>query len=183
MKNCKQCGVEFEQKIMRGHEQLYCSSSCQSKASRIRRENRIMESKNTINETKTQEKRHDSGVGQSIVEQGNVPTSVRGIPESTLSNPMGTRNFADNHAKNYLELYYEAKIDNNFYKLKNENLEKRVLELEREIFDLNSELEKLDEGEDENGMLGNIMAEFKKDPINSMKFVSAVFDNFTTTKK
>jgi len=44
-------------------------------------------------------------------------------------------------------------------------------------------LEKLDEGEDENGMLGNIMAEFKKDPINSMKFVSAVFDNFTTTKK
>jgi len=185
MKNCKQCGAEFEQKIMRGHEQLYCSSSCQNKASRIRRENRLMELKNINNEKDKIEKTHDSvrGIGQNLVEQGNLPTIVSGIQESAFSNTMGARSFTDNHAKNYLEMYYEAKIDNNFYKLKNESLEKRVLELERQVFDLNSELDKLEEGEDENGMLGNIMTEFKKDPINSMKFVNAVFDNFTTTKK
>lgn len=185
MKNCKHCGAEFEQKIMRGHEQLYCSSSCQNKASRIRRENRLMELKNVNNEKMQIEKTIDTGRGieQNDVGQGNFSASIRGVQEPTISNPMGARSFADNNAKNYLELYYEAKIDNNFYKLKNESLEKRVLQLEREVFDLNSELEKLEEGEDENGMLGNIMTEFKKDPINSMKFVNAVLDNFTTTKK
>jgi hypothetical protein len=58
-----------------------------------------------------------------------------------------------------------------------------VLELEREVFDLNSELDSLDEKTDEGGMLGNIMEQFKKDPINSVKFASSIIENLTKSKK
>ena len=89
---------------------------------------------------------------------------------------------SNNPGKDYLELYYEAKINNNLYQLKNENLERRVQELEKTIFDLNSELDQLDQ-EQEGGMLGSLMEQFKKDPVNSVNFVSTVIDNLTKPKK
>jgi hypothetical protein len=65
--------------------------------------------------------------------------------------------------------------------LKNQYLEKRVLELEREIFDLNSELDSLDQDE-ETGIIGNIMEQFKKDPVNSVKFATSIIENLTKSK-
>jgi hypothetical protein len=35
--------------------------------------------------------------------------------------------------------------------------------------------------EDSGGMLGSIMEQFKKDPINSIKFATAIFDNMAKT--
>ena len=107
--------------------------------------------------------------------------SMGGVRGGEIPTTNDGRTTPNNYGKDYIELYYEAKIENNFYKLKNETLEKRVQELERKIFDLNTELDELDQGE-EGGMLGSLMEQFKKDPVNSVKFVSSVIDNLINPK-
>lgn len=180
-KKCKYCSNEFSPVNNRGSEQLYCSNTCQAKAAKERHEQRLKQK--IYEEAK---KQSPEPVGSSIENSRQSPEYAESVyrvqrPTNSVGNNGGA--IADNYGKNYLELYYEAKIDNNFYKLKNENLEKRVLELEREIFDLNSELDSLDEKTDEGGMLGSIMEQFKKDPINSVKFASSIIENLTKSKK
>jgi hypothetical protein len=178
IKKCKECNKDFEPTTNKGTEQLYCTKTCGRIAAQKRHKQRLI---NKINE-EAKEKR-ESMVGNSQrPEQPSEPTESLGrIRGAEISAPNDGRTAPNNYLKDYLELYYEAKIDNNFYKLKNENLEKRVLELEREIFDLNSELDQLDK-EEEGGMLGSLMEQFKKDPVNSVNFVSSVINNLTNPK-
>jgi ABC-type oligopeptide transport system substrate-binding subunit len=179
MKKCKECNKDFEPTTNKGSEQLYCTKTCGRIASQKRHKQRLI---NKIYE-EAKEKR-ESMVGNSErIEQSPEPTqSVGGIRRGEISATNDGRVTSYNPGKDYLELYYEAKIENNFYKLKNETLEKRVLELERKIFDLNTELDELDQGE-EGGMLGSLMEQFKKDPVNSVKFVSSVIDNLMKPKR
>jgi hypothetical protein len=180
MKKCKECNIEFEPVKTKGSEQLYCSKTCQSKAANKRSLERI---KNRMYEEAKKDIRIPMGGNNQRPEQSSQHAqSLGGIRGGEISTTNDGRTTPNNYGKDYIELYYESKIENNFYKLKNETLEKRVLELEKTIFDLNSELDELDQ-EEEGGMLGNIMNEFRKDPVNSVKFVTTIFENLTQPKK
>jgi hypothetical protein len=178
MKKCKECNKDFEPTTNKGSEQLYCTKTCGRIASQKRHKQRLI---NKINE-EAKEKR-ESMVGNSELPErsSEFTQSVGGVQRTNNPTTNDGRTAPNNPGKDYLDLYYETKIENNFYKLKNENLEKKVLELERENFDLNSELDQLDQKE-EGGMLGSLMEQFKKDPVNSLRFVSSIFDNVTKPK-
>jgi hypothetical protein len=177
-KKCKECNKDFLPATNKGTEQLYCTKTCGRIAAQKRHKQRLI---NKINE-EAKEKRESMVANSERPEQSSQHAqSLGGIRRGEISTTNDGRTTPNNYLKDYLELYYEAKIDNNFYKLKNENLEKRVLELEREIFDLNSELDQLDK-EEEGGMLGSLMEQFKKDPVNSVNFVSSVINNLTNPK-
>jgi multidrug resistance efflux pump len=178
MKKCKECNKDFEPTTNKGTEQLYCTKTCGRIAAQKRHKQRLI---NKINEEAKEKRESMVGISE-LPEQSSEPTqSMGGVQRTDISATNDGRVAPYNTGKDYIELYYEAKIDNNFYKLKNETLEKKVQELEREIFDLNSELDQLDQ-EEEGGMLGSLMEQFKKDPVNSVKFVSSVINNLTNPK-
>jgi hypothetical protein len=180
MKKCKECNNEFEPVKTKGTEQLYCTKTCQNKAAQKRSLERL---KNKMyEEAKKETTIPVVGNSERIEQSSQHAQSVGGVQRGDIPTTNDRRLTPNNPGKDYLELYYEAKIENNFYKLKNETLEKRVLELERQIFDLNTELDELDQ-EEEGGMLGSLMEQFKKDPVNSVNFVSSVIDNLTKPKK
>jgi hypothetical protein len=179
IKKCKECNKDFEPATNKGSEQLYCTKTCQRIAAQKRHKQRLI---NKINEEAKEKRESMVGNSERPEQSPEFTKSVGGIRGGEIPAPDDGRTTPNNYLKDYLELYYEAKIENNFYKLKNETLEKRVQELEKTIFDLNSELDEL-EHQEEGGMLGNIMNEFRKDPVNSVKFVTAIFDNLTQPKK
>jgi len=183
MKKCIECGQEFTPVTTRGTEQIYCTKTCGRKAAQKRHQQRIIE-KIKNDEKKTETNTESNNLAESM-------GTIQETPRFSESNSpiQGYRNGnraergidSDYYHKNYLEKYFEARIDNNALVLKNQYLEKRVLELEREIFDLNSELEELDQ-EPEEGMLGSIVEQFKKDPVNSVKFATSIIENLTKSK-
>lgn len=182
MKNCKECGAEFEPVAVRGTEQLYCSKTCQGKAARKRHEQRLLD-KMKNNENQETQRPGLVGAVPDAQRQREIPGGLNDLQRQNVSAPGRGRSFADTDST-YIERYYEAKISNNFYQLKNEALEKRVLELEREVFDLNSELDKIEEdSNNDDNMLGSIMSQFKKDPVNTANFVSSLFDNLKKPEK
>jgi hypothetical protein len=180
MKKCKECNKDFEPTTNKGTEQLYCTKTCGRIAAQKRHKQRLI---NKINEEAKKETTIPVVGSSERTEQFTRDSQgMGGVQRTDVPTPNDGRTTSYNPGKDYLELYYEAKIENNFYKLKNETLEKRVLELERQIFDLNTELDQLDQ-EQEGGMLGSLMEQFKKDPVNSVNFVSSVIDNLTKPKK
>jgi len=183
MKKCIECNQEFEPVKTRGTEQIYCSKTCGRKAAQKRHQQRIIE-KIRNDEKKTETQSDQNNMDQSV--GATQTTSKFSASDSTVQGSgngnrteRGTN--SDNYRKDYLHEYFEARINNNALELKNQYLEKRVLELEREIFDLNSELDSLDQDE-ETGIIGNIMEQFKKDPVNSVKFASSIIENLTKSK-
>jgi len=176
MKQCKECGKEFQPVPVRGTEQMYCSKTCQSRAARKRHEQRMID-KMKNNETQETQRPGLVGAVPNVQRSTEFSSNLNDVQREDVPAAGGGRSFA-NIDSSYLERYYEEKISNNFYKLKNEALEKRVLELEREVFDLNSELDKIEEdSNNDDNMLGSIMTQFKKDPVNTANFVSSLFDN------
>lgn len=184
MKKCIECGQEFTPATTRGTEQIYCTKTCGRKAAQKRHHQRIIE-KIKENEKKTETQSNQNNMAQSVGATETTPkfsASDSSIQGSRNGNRTERGIDSDYYRKDYLEKYFEARIHNNALVLKNEYLEKRVLELERQIFDLNSELEELDQEEQDSGIVGNIMEQFKKDPINSVKFASSIIENLTKSK-
>jgi hypothetical protein len=176
-KNCKHCGQQFEPTSNRGHEQLYCTKTC-SRAAAIKR--KIERNEN--------EKIQSSVAGIPERRSEEKPEFSEGLhrdERQKIRDTYDRRIDADIIGKSYIEDYYEAKIECNYLKLQCQNLTDKVRELEAENGQLLAELEDLEnEPEDsQSGMLGSIMQEFKKDPINSVKFATAVFQEFTKPKK
>lgn len=167
-KECKQCKKQFEPKTNRGHEQLYCTNTCAQQAARIRREERI---KNNLYETKqVPETGADTNSDIYRGQMGGVSTDRR----SNSDNDLAT-----------LEKLYESKIENNYLKLKCENLEEKIRQLQIEINELNSDIEAMEmdnEIEEQPGILGGIMQQFKTDPINTIAMVKMMFENLTANK-
>jgi hypothetical protein len=177
MKNCKHCNQEFTPTTNKGHEQLYCTKTCSRAAALIRHQQR---QKQQYEEKNISTTNMEKSMGGHQEKQSQFSESLHRIHGS--ENRAGTNggNYPDNYSQTYLERYYEAKIECNLYRMKCENLENKVRELEAEVISLNNEmdmLENTDEGE--GGMLGSIMEQFKKDPVNSIKFATAIFDNIT----
>jgi len=175
MRKCLECGVDFEPAHQKGTLQLYCTSTCRKKASDKRAKQKIYE----------EAKKELNALGRTdnpVQQQPEYAESVAGTQRRMV--PAGNYGGVDPNyrGKDYQELYYEAKINAIRVELTNESLQQRVKELEKEVFDLNSEIDELDNEKGE-GVLGSIVEQFKKDPVNSIKFATAFFDNLTTKQK
>jgi predicted nucleic acid-binding Zn ribbon protein len=183
MKHCKVCNNEFQERSQ-GTEQLYCSTTCRALASKKRQEQKIIN--NAIQEKKTSQ---ENQIGQSS------PIVGRGIQKEQSSEVL-YGNEQQNHSpisygspissnigKNYLHEYYEQRISNNALVLRNQYLEDKIKELEKEIFDLNNEIDVLENPkEDENDMLGSITSQFIKNPLETAKFVTTMFETLNSKK-
>lgn len=179
-KQCKQCDADFAPvHEKRGHEQLYCSKKCGQISARIRREQRL---KNAVNEKQIEHEQPTTTNNQS--------TNMAQQPMGGIIANGGGNSFND---LSYLEKLYEAKNENNYLKLKCESLEEKVRQLQIEVNELNSDIEAMEmdsEIEEQPGILGGIMQQFKTDPINTIAMVKMMFQNLTannesneTTKK
>jgi len=165
MKLCKECSTEFEPVNQKGSEQIYCSRKCASKAAHKRRIEKLVN-----DATKKQEHEQPQPPRTENSQSGNFQREgVGGVaPEGRIHT---TNDMA------LIEKLYEAKIELNLYKLKTENLENKVKELESEIFTLNSELEESENGEEDNNFIAGLTSQFKKDPVTTINMATAIFEN------
>lgn len=130
MKNCIQCGKEFQESEVRtGHEQKYCSSSCRMKAANKRREEKLI---NTYKNEPTQQ--------QTAIAE--LPVLQRQEYKPNIGRDISITDFLA-----VLQETSNAKIEATSERLRREYAEQRVRELEQE----------LQEDDDEpNGWLGKI---------------------------
>ena len=133
MKNCIQCGKEFQESEVRtGHEQKYCSSSCRMKAANKRREEKLI---NTYKNEPTQQ--------QTAVAE--LPVLQRQDYRPNIGRDISITDFLA-----ALQDTYNARNEANTERLRREYAEQRVRELELQ--------QQLDEDDDDepNGWLGKI---------------------------
>lgn len=155
MKNCKNCGTEFQPKHeTRGHEQLYCSIKCRTEAYKKR----------------TNEKQIEN-----IEEKTNTINSIGRQNDSFLQ----LRANSDSRMFDLLEKLGEAKTETVRYQLKFEALEKENQELKTKINQLEMELNSLEMEDDEDGendMISGLMSNFKRDPVTTINFAGALIN-------
>lgn len=151
MKNCKNCGAEFQPKHeTRGHEQIYCSIKCRTEAYKKRMNEKQVE--------KTEEK-----------------TNIIGSVERQNDTFLQLRADSNSRVFDLLEKLGEAKTETVRYQLKCEALEKENQELRVKYNQLEMELNSLeDEDEGENDMISGLMSNFKRDPVTTINFASQV---------
>lgn len=166
-RNCQHCGNEFQiNSNMPGHEQKYCSKSCRSKAAN---ERRLMKIKSDIiNETKAKALPNPEGYAENLY----------GVQRENIRTPYRIGTITDNHLETIKELY-EAKNENNFYKLKIEQLEKENSQLKIELIEYENE-ESDENEENDNGWLSGVektlptlVKSYREDPEATMGFVGS----------
>ena len=169
MKNCKNCGAEFEPKhATRGAEQIYCTKKCNQISAKKRREEKI------INDLKI--KMSNENLQQQPA-QDNGANEIRNMAQRTMGDFSANRWNHPNDAMATIEKLYETKNENQFLKFKLETLEKENLQLEAEIDRLETELE-LSEVEEDGGFLGGMVDQFKKDPTATINFAKSMFNDY-----
>ena len=165
-KLCTQCETLYTPKQTRGSEQIYCSPKCRNNAAQTRMINKIKE--DAIQETR----QSFSGITQS-----NDNTRR----ENYTIEP--NRNISDSSYFDIMEKNYEARNKISELELKNLYLTKEIEELKQEIINLELELEEGETpGEENEGMLGGIMKQFKEDPVNTISFASELINNLLKPK-
>ena len=136
MKQCKNCSIDFEPKHeTRGHEQLYCSVKCRMDAYK----------KRTILTNQDEARKPETIQADRNI---NIQRSEDRV------NPMG--NYYPNVNLEILEGKYQAKTEALEYKLRYEQVQRDFEQLKEKYMKLESECEE-DEGEEESGIMGNIM--------------------------
>lgn len=165
-KLCTCCEMLFTPKEnTRGSEQIYCSVKCRNTAAQKRMIEKIKE--NAIQETR-----------QPIVVTENNNT----LSGSRNNIEQGTNNFSPDIIR-LMELNFETRNKINELELKNLYLTKEVEQLKQDIINLELELEEAETPGDENeGMLGGIMKQFKTDPVNTISFASELINNLLKPK-
>jgi DNA-directed RNA polymerase subunit RPC12/RpoP len=183
MKKCKECGDEFQPHQTRGHEQIYCTQKCRNRASVKRRETRLQSNgfipfQESINQNLNlkNEKEKLQGLSENRGNPENMATRFgREIPRA--ADGIGT--FPDSHLETIKDLYH-AKTETNFYKIKCESLEKEISELKTELEEIEEEAEK----NSNSGILGGMIEQFKQDPVNTINFATEVIGKlFNKNKK
>jgi hypothetical protein len=82
-----------------------------------------------------------------------------------------------------MEKNYEARNKISELELKNLYLTKEIEELKQEIINLELELEEGETpGEENEGIVGGIMKQFKEDPVNTISFASELINNLLKPK-
>jgi len=166
-KLCTHCETLYTPKQNnRGSEQVYCSIKCRTSAAQQRMINKIKE--NAIQETKTSlsgvTTNHDITRGQNYIVE----------PD---------RNVRDSTYIDIMEKNYEARNKISELELKNLYLTKEIDELKQEIINLELELEEAETpGEENEGMIGGIMKQFKEDPVTTISFASELINNLLKPK-
>ena len=136
MKQCKNCSIDFEPKHeTRGHEQLYCSVKCRMDAYK----------KRTMLTHQDEARKPETIQADRNI---NIQRSEDRV------NPMG--NYYPNVNLEILEGKYQAKTEALEYKLRYEQVQRDFEQLKEKYIKLESECEE-DEGEEESGIMGNIM--------------------------
>jgi len=143
MKNCKICNNEFEQKTLRGSEQLYCSDKCRQQGY-LRR-------------------KAIATIGENSGNMGLQNTNS----VQTRFNPPGEviRTNFDHYSNNpieQLEKTYEAKTEALKWQMKYESIAKEVDELKTKNNVLSMQLETMDDDQPEES--GNFLAGVMKNP-------------------
>ena len=161
-KNCLNCQIEFEPINFRGSEQIYCTTRCRNIASQKRKET------NLINKIKEEYE----------------PKQISAIPTTTHNNynQNGEGNYSPKQYGNHIstdilrlmENNFETKIAVNKHELKIEQLEKELMEHKAEILELENELTELENKVPEKGIVGELMHQFKTDPINTLNFAKGM---------
>jgi len=166
-KLCTHCETLYTPKQNnRGSEQVYCSIKCRTSAAQTRMINKIKQ--DAIQETTTSL----SGVTQSN------DTTRR---ESYIVEP--NRDIRDSTYIDIMEKNYEARNKISELELKNLYLSKEIEELKQEIINLELELEEAQSpGEENEGMIGGIMKQFKQDPVTTISFASELINNLLKPK-
>lgn len=166
-KLCTQCETLFTPKEnSRGSEQIYCSPKCRSNAAQQRMINKIKE--NAIQETRETL----SGI-----------TTNHDISRGETYNIEPNRNNRDSTYFDVMEKNYEARNKINELELKNLYLTKEIEGLKQEIINLELELEEADSpGEENEGIVGGIMKQFKEDPVTTISFASELINNLIKPK-
>jgi hypothetical protein len=163
-KLCTQCETLFTPKQTRGSEQIYCSPKCRNNAAQTRMINKIKE--NAIQETRQ----------PIIAENNNVLSGNR------INTEQRTDNFSPDIIR-LMESNFEARNKISELDLKNLYLTKEIEELKQEIINLELELEEAETpGEENEGMIGGIMKQFKQDPVNTISFATELINNLIKPK-
>ena len=166
-KTCLQCGNEFESKVTPGVEQKYCSRQCRMKAGNNRRFETIKT--NVLNEIK----------GTTILQQGeSVAESYNSLQGRDSRAHDGGRGYTDTHLAIIKELY-EAKSETIFYKLKVEQLQKEVSDLNVIVHEYEND-EREENEENNNGWLGGVekalpslVKSYREDPEATMGLIGS----------
>lgn len=170
MKKCKMCFIEFEPKsLTRGHEQVYCSVKCRNNFYKNKLTNKIIENAK-------QESKADTIQLQPNTEYNESFYGRQGRESLRADDRPGF--YTNSHLATIKELY-EAKNESNFYKLKNEMMQDELSQLKIEYSNLEMELDE-DEGEEKSNysnILGGVIEEFKKDPLNTINFATELIGN------
>ena len=137
MKNCEQCGKEFEAQYKTGNEQKYCSHSCRYKAANIRKIEKIKAEYS--NESRKEE-------SKSI---GNL--------ERQDDRFLRLQSNSTYDIYSLIERLGEAKNEAFRYQLKAEKLDEENIQLKQKIMELESEIDEIENSdESEKGFLGGI---------------------------
>ena len=165
-KLCTHCETLFTPKENhRGSEQVYCSIKCRTSAAQQRMINKIKE--NAIQENRQ----------HNVVAENN-------------NNLQGNRTYIEQRADNFspdiirlMELNFETRNKISELELKNLYLTKEIEELKQEIINLELELQEAETpGEENEGMIGGIMKQFKEDPVTTISFASELINNLLKPK-
>jgi len=155
MKNCKICNNEFEQKIVRGNEQLYCSDKCRQQGY-LRR-------------------KAAATIGENPGNMGlQNPNNIQ-----TRFNPPGEviRTNFDHYSNNpieQLEKTYEAKTEALKWEMKFNQVNKELEEIRQKNNILTMQLETMDDEEPEES--GNFLAGVMKNPQPVIMAVNLLID-------
>jgi hypothetical protein len=149
MKQCNQCGKEFEPVVYKGSEQTYCSKTCRTKAGNERYKMKLMTNGN--NNTSIQNVAALPRPGSSeriessqLIRQYDNRGGTNGINANTTTNV--------SELVRHIEQTYEAKTDAIKFELKYDNAMKEIEKLKQEIVDLELAME--EEPEPKGGFLG-----------------------------
>jgi len=189
IKKCKYCNNDFEKIGNKGSEQLYCSTFCHIKTGVDRYKN------NLINKFKQDELSKFNANGVKIEGNGKENDFIKEEKETKVFNEIaGVGNLSQGFQSNASQQISSGLSNNSFYgsfenyiRLIQDNatmtseikrLNEKIHNLEVEVGTLTSELDSYEEEEEEessSGMLGNIVASYKQDPLSTINFAKDMF--------
>jgi hypothetical protein len=178
-RKCNHCNNDFEDSSTRGTEQKYCSVKCRTNAANKRHQEKI------INKVKMEyeEKTNNGNIGADI-ENNRNNNSDESKWKNDFSYSRG--NISNNEFLRLLETNYNTKAYSLSFELKNEQLLKENEELKKKVELLELELEDLeneiDQEPEQMGMIGNVMEQFKQDPVNTINFATSLLQNLFKRK-